>query len=455
MQVKARKKPYIPFLLAASLLSTSAMADVGEKLDNYFQGWNWESNVTSPQAYQGQAAGGYTGGSIFLRNQVKNYQIASVELPSFSGSCSGIDIFNGSMSFLSLDEALEAGKNILSNAKMYAFNLALAETVPQAQAIMQQMRDFIDKHNINNINTCTEGMALVGSLAPKLGIVHNELCSDLGSRSGLFTDWASAKQECGVGGKLSEGIGDGGDRQNEVIVDKNVVWDSLQQSGFVANDTELAELLMSLSGTVIIKQGDGQPEKTTKPSIATNKDFIRAIMEGGSAEIYVCDETDKCLNPTNKTITVSASDGLINKVTAVITKLKEGVVSDEGELTDDDKNFLEMTPIPVLKYITTNLSQGRAIAENDISRITAVAILKQYLTENLHQVRVAVSESDNLLTDDTLHKIREVEKMVLEEVKDSYQQFMNKNAVIRQIQSDEKQLGARIGEYASTGQEIG
>ncbi len=61
--------------------TASIFANVDSDLHSFFNGLGYESNTTSPGAFQGQAAGYYTGGSLFLRNQVKDYQIISVQLP--------------------------------------------------------------------------------------------------------------------------------------------------------------------------------------------------------------------------------------------------------------------------------------------------------------------------------------------------------------------------------------
>ncbi|MEO1944255.1 MAG: conjugal transfer protein TraH, partial [Candidatus Thioglobus sp.] len=63
-------------ILIVILMSFSiiARADVSSNLDDFFGKLGYESNTSGPVAYQGQAAGYYDGGSLFLRNQVKDYQ---------------------------------------------------------------------------------------------------------------------------------------------------------------------------------------------------------------------------------------------------------------------------------------------------------------------------------------------------------------------------------------------
>ena len=75
------------------LTSSLAWADINNDLDSYFNKLGYSSNTTSPNAYHGQQAGYYTGGSISMRNQVRDVQVMQVNLPSYRSGCGGIDIY--------------------------------------------------------------------------------------------------------------------------------------------------------------------------------------------------------------------------------------------------------------------------------------------------------------------------------------------------------------------------
>ena len=55
-------------LLIALTLSTPAIASIDSDLGQYFDGLNY--NTTNPQAYKGQAANYYTGGSALIYSPV-------------------------------------------------------------------------------------------------------------------------------------------------------------------------------------------------------------------------------------------------------------------------------------------------------------------------------------------------------------------------------------------------
>ncbi|PSW88144.1 conjugal transfer protein TraH, partial [Photobacterium iliopiscarium] len=85
-------------LLIALTLSTPAIASIDSDLGQFFDGLNY--NTTNPQAYKGQAANYYTGGSAFIRTPVRQAQIANVSLPSINAGCGGIDLFAGGFSYI-------------------------------------------------------------------------------------------------------------------------------------------------------------------------------------------------------------------------------------------------------------------------------------------------------------------------------------------------------------------
>jgi len=80
---KRRTLTIAPLLLASSL----AYADVNSDLNHFFGKLGFESNTTMPHAWQGQAAGYASGGSIYMRTAVKQVQLVSMQVPSLNAGC--------------------------------------------------------------------------------------------------------------------------------------------------------------------------------------------------------------------------------------------------------------------------------------------------------------------------------------------------------------------------------
>ena len=452
--MKMNKNILLALVFAMSYgLSSNALANIDSDLNTFYRGLGYQSNVTAPTAFQDQAAGYYSGGSLFLRNQVKNFQLVSVELPSFSGGCSGIDAFLGSFSVISTAQLTQMMKNIMSSGGAYAFDLALTTTIPQIKSVKDYIQKYVNDINNANINSCNTGEDLVGGVWPKTQSAQQQICRDVGSHNGVFSDWAAARQGCGTGGQFDQGMSDGGQRKNEVIINKNLVWDALQKNGLTANDTELSEMLMSLSGSMIVKKKGDKTQKITLMSMAHSQDIIKALLYGGEAKIYACDDTTKCLNPTMTTITITAGHALASQVTAMIRTLDADVVSDTGTLAPATRGFLEMTPVPVLKYITNSLALGKAINPNEFSDLIAISLLNQYLSENIQIVQGALAQEDTPMTPQMASQINQAQQLIATKLAESYRQLANINVLIDNLRADEQQLTSRLVNQASVGQE--
>lgn len=442
-------------LLTILFISNESLASVDSDLGNFFTGLGYQNNVTAPAAYQGQAAGYYTGGSLYLRNQVKDYQIVSVEMPSFSGGCSGIDSYLGAFSVITGSQINQLMKEILSSGGAYAFDLALTTTVPQIKSVKDYIQKYVNDINSANINSCETGEDLVGGLWPKTQESQQQICRDVGSqKGGLFSDWAAARQGCGTGGQFDQGVGNGGSRKNQVILNKNVVWDALQQNGFSSSDNELAELLMSLSGTIIVRTGqDGNPKMIPLESLASDRDLIKAMLHGGTAEIYSCDEFTKCLRPTLKTITISDDHALINQVSNMISQLNVAVVSDSGALTPSVRGFLEMTPIPILKFISNEAELGQPLDTTQYSEVIAISLLDQYFLENITLVKEALVQEDTPMNTKMSREITDAQMQISQNLSQAYKKLQNTMMLVNNMRVMEQQLASRLADRAAVGQQ--
>ena len=137
--IRIVKNNVIPSILI--LYSSALFSNVSQDLDSFFNGMGYASNVTSPAAFESQAAGFFGGGSLYARNQVRQYQLVQLDLPSYRAGCGGIDLFTGSMSFLSEQKLVDLGKSVMTNAGAYAVDVMLASTVPE----LKQVRDYLQQ----------------------------------------------------------------------------------------------------------------------------------------------------------------------------------------------------------------------------------------------------------------------------------------------------------------------
>jgi conjugative transfer pilus assembly protein TraH len=395
------KKFIIHFLLF--LISVPALADVNGDLNSFFDGLGMATNVTAPHAYQGQQAGYYSGGSVFSRSAVRNVQLVQVDLPSFRAGCGGIDLFAGGMSFVDNQELLKTMRNIMNNAKGYGMLLALEEVTPQIANGMKYIQDMANKVNQMNINSCEAAEGLVGGVWPKTQAAQRQVCQDVGNNTGMFRDWAESRQGCtsdGLANDFDSTMRAGASNplyKNLVLDSGNIAWKALQANNLVNGDQQFAELLMSLSGSIIIqKNGSGKSATTSfknLESLATNASLLKAILYGDKATFYKCDESVQCLNPTKQTILISQSSALKSQVEKILNSIDQKIISDQA-LSNQEIGLLQSTRIPIYKILAVQAAYQKdpnILNVENYSEIIATDILFQYLQENLSLVRASGS----------------------------------------------------------------
>lgn len=206
----------------SGLAALPAQADVNGDLNGFFGKLGYSGNVSQAQAWQGQAAGYFSGGSVYLRNPVKNVQLISMQLPSLNAGCGGIDAYLGSFSMISGEEIQRFVKQIMSNAAGYAFDLALQTMVPE----LKQAKDFLQKlaNDVNSMNmsSCQAAQGIIGGLWPVTQVSQQKICQDIAGETNMFADWAASRQGCTVGGQGDKVTAKAGDAEkDQVLKNKN------------------------------------------------------------------------------------------------------------------------------------------------------------------------------------------------------------------------------------------
>lgn len=423
--------------------SINTFASVDGDLGNFFSSLGFDGNVSSGNAYTSQAAGYYSAGSAFLRNRVRTLQIFHLDAPTIRSGCGGIDIFLGGFSFINAEALTKFFQKIMSQAAGYALDLALETEVPEIAHAMQYIQQIAQKINDANINSCEMAEDLVGGLWPKTRASQQQVCQDIGSQNNIFSDWAEARQGCSTGTDFSKEI-DAASKDEKykqrVVLNKNLIWEAILQNGFLSGDTKLAEFFMSISGTVIY---DKDGNATVLYPLINNRDIVKALLYGGDAQVYICDEDKQCLGPHLGSITIS-NNGLNQQVKKMLTNLVTAVQNDNG-ITDQQKGFLNSISIPVLKFITVSLSLGSGSQALDImnySDVIAKDLLKQYLLEAVQIVEQSVTTSGNYNPDVKKQLEDEIQKalIAIENIKtDSHEDLQDAMTLVQHVKTLEMQ----------------
>ena len=372
-------------------LSLSVEASVKTDVENFFNKSGFGSNVTSPMAFESQASGFFGGGSLYARTQVRQYQLVHLDMPTYRSGCGGIDLFTGSFSFLSHEKLVELGKSVMNDGGAYAVDVMLASTVPQLKGARDYLINLEQKVNQSTINSCQLGQNLVGGMFPKTAESQKKICKDIGTQTGLFADFAKAQQQCSTPKDFDKAIEKASKDdavKKRVVLNKNLVWSMLQEKSLFSQDKELAEMVMSLTGTYVI---DKNGKVANVPSLANSAGLINALIGGNTgsrnAKIWHCKD-EKCMDITEKTVEIPESSTLAAKVRNIIDSINTAVKGDK-EPESYEKSFLSLTSIPVLKFLMVLNSTDYGNAAIDIDEyatLIAQDLLANYMTELLQEV---------------------------------------------------------------------
>lgn len=397
-------KQVLSLLLSGVLFSGTAAADVNGDMNKFFDKLGFDSNVSSAAAWQGQAAGYATGGNIFLRNQVKQLQVVSFTPPSLNAGCGGIDAYLGSFSYLNSEQLTQFVQQLMTNAAGYLFDLALQTTVPELKQAKDFLQNLASNINSSNISSCQAAQGIIGGLWPTNTVQSQKICQDIAGETNMFADWAASRQGCTVGGQMNNAFSRAPDNmKDQVMRNKNLMWEVLRKNNMLSGNDELKELVMNLTGTIIFGKSDGDIQFIIPK--ADRQDLIKALMYGGKIEVIGCVSAVDCLETRIKTITVSESNGLNQMVKKNIQGIQDKLQSD-SPLSDREKGFIQSTSIPILRYLVDpmQLNINTPILPA-LSDYIAYDILFQYLRELVDQAKMQMNGRN--FPEDAMKQLRE------------------------------------------------
>lgn len=388
------KKSCVLFLMIFQF--EDVFGGIGEDLQNFFNKMGSSTNVTTPGSFYDQAGGYYSGGGIAIRNKSRDIDLVDLQMPSMSAGCGGISLFNGGFSFVSRKELIEALKTIGANAVGYTFKLAMQTMAPSVDNTITHWFNKMLEVTRSNINSCEIATTLVGGLMPKHKIASKHICTSLGSMSGRLKDWAAARHDCGSEEGYQETMlkKNSEEEYKDILVDDfNVAWEVLKKNKYLYDDKELAQLCMTITGTIVSIKGAKKNRKVkTFPSRADSDDLIKGLFDGGNVKIYRCDEVDKCLNVHSKDVKIAAS-GLSNKVQQTLQEITRKAVEDE-EFKENEIDFIHSVKLPLFKFINVLAAYKNAnLTLTEYTDIVSIDLIHHYITEIID---VMLAEATNL-----------------------------------------------------------
>ena len=385
------------------------------------------SNVTKPGVYKSARRGIITGGGISTRSRIVDTSLININFQKPTGGCGGIDAFAGSISFINADQFVELLRSIASNAKGYAFQVAMNAASSLIASILGDMQKVVQSLNDLNINSCQLAQGLVNSAISS--VQDQKLQADVSLTNALsgFNDVAQAFRNFGNSKNNTTETFKAAQTNADLkaTMDStygNVLWKELKRNNIKKlmtssnEDTEYGTI-MAITGTYVTeapKENDASPQTSNFPitpydHLLEPKDYI----EGGTFKIYTCgtDQTD-CAAPTKKTITLK---GLKNQImTALVGDASSvGMIakfhSGEGaKLSDSELKVYSGLPLKAATVIS-NLSMYSPDAARDLAEEIAYAVAMhnayEVTRQYLRMARYAISSSKMAGKEQTIEMI--------------------------------------------------
>lgn len=449
---------FVIALFSLVIFSSSCHAGIGEDMMRFFKEAGMASNVTTPVYYKDQTAGYYSGGSLVTRNAVRNAQPATVQMPGFRAGCGGIDLWMGGFSHISASQIIDMLRNIGSSASSYAFMLAVQTVSPQIYNILNELNALATKINQTNINSCEAAATMLGGLWPKSDQASKHLCQAMGSNLGSFSDWAAARQGCGANGDRERILGSKGSdpRYKDMFVGEfNLAWKAIQSNAFLSSERDLAQLFLTLVGSIIARRNGEAYEVLTLAGHADRDDVINGLLNGGDTPIYACD-SEHCLNPVLRKVALPEAHAFLKKVHKVLESLIQKIYEDI-EPTAEEKDFLNSTRLPVYKILNVTTAYRKGYAPIDVHQyadLIALDILYKYILEVIDIVHDSVAQLKAVQVDDShlerfLNSLRLARERITVRRNSAFQHMDSVLSFIQATQIIEKQLHVMLGNVAN------
>ncbi len=383
---------YLTLFFSLILCSTCCVlsANMDEDLVSFFNELGASANISSGEIYKGQKAGYATGGGMTVRNKSMNLRPLTVSLPTFNAGCGGIDIYTGGFSFIDSQQLISTLKSIGSESISYAFLLGLETVSPQIANTMKQLQSWANTINANNINSCEVATQLVGSVWPAQSAASEHICQSLGTQHGGFRDRIATRHKCSTREERAKMKQTVKNENVNIELDYNIAWEAIQKQGAITKDVRIAEFLMTLMGTIVVK---GE-EIEFYPAKANEASFLEAILNGGKATVYSCGSSEnekRCLVISFQETTIDRGHCWSGKIEGLLLSIQRKILEDE-ELTQEEQELLTKTHLPLYTFINVITAYKKGICPIDLKQIAdivAVDLLVQYLHDALMLVKAS------------------------------------------------------------------
>jgi hypothetical protein len=223
---------------------------------------------------------------------------------------------------------------------------------------MTDLERVANQINSMMLDQCALSKSLGEGIISKLNASSQQKCLMQSNISGGSRDMYENMDTCS---KNSEHYGNKSEDLMESTLGSefNIAWKALSKNGTETSKSELLELMMSVSGTLVGKKNsEGQWKFINYSSLFNNSKQIESLIGSHVStmvDLYTCDDNRKCINvkKTSKTLTDSLYKNVQNTVIGLTKKIAQNKSVDS--LTDDEKTLISFSTLPLINMIEQNL----------------------------------------------------------------------------------------------------
>lgn len=386
---------YIIPALILTLSTKLALADINNDMNNWFDSMGMYSNLTTPQAIQGQTGSFYTGGSLYMRSPVTSYQLGSFAAPTFRAGCGGIDIHAGSFSFINVDRFTALLKNIANNSLGYAFMIAVQSISPDLADLLKTLQNTAQNANsLLNVGSCQAAESLIGmTQLPQLAQKAKEQVNAQSNGASLINRFNDSLE--GLNSWMGDFTQRTGTLQDTSAADPelkrylnpgNIAWKAMEN---LNAPSHIKELMMSLVGTVIIRAtgdvGNKEPLPEHFDRTLEFKELIGSISENTKqVKVWRCSNTE-CTSMNLDTITITPFAWKVREI--VRNGVDKILLRSSQNFSDTEKFFLTQSTTPLWKLLSMAASVPFSQASLDeYAEIIATEVAANYVSSLLREM---------------------------------------------------------------------
>ncbi len=383
-----------------SFYSMASYASVQNDLAKVWESLGGESTTNGANFYKGQKAGHYTLGSMYFARQKKNRPLISINPPEIDidKSCYNQGVLNfGGMSFISGDEIKNKLTSISQQAGLMFAYLGISSISPVIGETLQEVYSKLQELGGFLADECQTAKQIVSFAGNKLA-QHSEIAKDIFAKHNLSqgkqNDLSNSYEKFPSG--KTAALSDLATKDERYIIeDINLAWKAIDK--LKIDSKEIKELMMTMSGTVIIKAAandNAMPTFQYVSPLIVSPTNLEALLKGGKdMKLISCSDQDKCLNVLEKNKFIEVDNSFENKVNKYLNAIQTALKEDK-ELEQSTQKFLSNAGLPAYAIydVLYQFTNGNPEYEQGMFvEVIAWNILYNYLSDMLKEVNEAAN----------------------------------------------------------------